>query len=97
MNIEEQSRFVALLRQSQDQIGKLRKRVGEVFRNRSLTQEVVTHDGKLSQTSSSDLQPEIAHVLRLCAIDKVHFQNAVLAKLVERQGAISLKTGGIES
>ncbi len=77
---------VPLLRGSEEQVIKLRKRLEDVFRNVSLAHDVVALCVELSQGNSGDFNPEIAHVLRRCAADKLHFQMEILTKVIERLG-----------
>ena len=77
---------VPLLRGSEEQVTKLRKRLEDVFRNVSLAHDVVALCVELSQGNSGDFNPEIAHVLRRCAADKLHFQMEILTKVIERLG-----------
>ena len=72
MNNTEQSPrpSVPLLRGSEEQVVKLRKRLEEVFSNVSLARDVVTVCVELSgQGNSGDFNAEIARVLRRCAAD----------------------------
>lgn len=87
-NIEQPARpFVPLLRGSKDQVIKLRKRLEDVCRNVSLAHDVVALCVELSQgNSGGDFNPEIAHVLRRCAADRLHFQMETLTKVIERLG-----------
>ena len=77
---------VPLLRGSEEQIAKLRKRLEEVFRNVSLAHDVVAICIELSEGNSGDFNPEMAHVLRRCAADRLHFQMEVLTRVIERLG-----------
>ena len=79
---------VPLLRGSEEQVIKLRKRLDDVIRNVSLAHDVVALCVELSQGNSGDFNPEIAHVLRRCAADKLHFQMEVLNKVIERLGGM---------
>jgi predicted DNA binding CopG/RHH family protein len=65
---------VPLLKGSEEQVAKLRKRLEEVFRNVSLAHDVVVVCIELSQGTSADFNPELAHVLRRCAADRLYFQ-----------------------
>lgn len=98
MNNTEQSPppSVPLLRGSEEQIIKLRRRLENVFRNVSLVHDVVALCVELSQGNSGDFHPEIAHVLRRCAADKLHFQMEVLTKVIERLGGTPV-TADIET
>lgn len=70
MNIGQPARqSVPLLRGSEEQVVKLRKRLEEVFRNVSLAHDVVTICIELRQGNSGDFNAEMAHVLRRCAAD----------------------------
>lgn len=87
MNVEIPARpSVPLLRGSEEQVAKLRKRLEEVFRNVSLAHDVVAICIELSEGNSGDFNAEMAHVLRRCAVDKLHFQMEVLTKVIERLG-----------
>ena len=77
---------VPLLKGSEEQVAKLRKRLEEVFRNVSLAHDVVVVCIELSQGTSADFNPEVAHVLRRCAADKLYFQMGVLTNVIERLG-----------
>jgi hypothetical protein len=77
-NVEQPPRpSVPLLKGSEEQVIKLRKRLEDVFRNVSLAHDVVALCVELSQ-GSGDFNPEIAHVLRRCAAEKLYFQMKVL-------------------
>ena len=77
---------VPLLRGSEEQVAKLRKRLEEVFGNVSLAHDVVAICIELSEGNSADFNPEMAHVLRRCVADKLHFQLEVLTNVIERLG-----------
>ena len=47
---------------------------------------------ELSQGNSGDFNPEIAHVLRRCAAEKLYFQMEVLTKVIERLGGTPVTT-----
>ncbi len=53
---------------------------------RWLEGDVVVVCIELSQGTSSDFNPEVAHVLRRCAADKLYFQMGVLTNVIERLG-----------
>lgn len=94
MNTVEQSSpppFVPLLRGSEEQVVKLRKRLEEVFNNVSLAHDVITVCVELTEANSGDFNPEIAHVLRRCAADRLHFQLEVLTKVIGRLGGTTGK------
>ncbi len=87
MNVEHSARPTApLLRGSEEQIAKLRKRLEEVFRNVSLAHDVVAICIELGESSSGDFNAEMVHVLRRCAADRLRFQLEVLTKVIERLG-----------
>src|ERR1700722_994652 len=77
---------VPLLKGSEEQVAKLRKRLEEVFGNVSLAHDVVAICIELSEGNSGDFNPEMAHVLRRCVADKLHFQLGVLTNVIERLG-----------
>jgi hypothetical protein len=92
-NIEQSPRpSVPLLKGSEEQASKLRKRLEDVFRNVSLAHDVVALCVELSQGNSGDFNPEIAHVLRRCAAEKLYFQMEVLTKVIERLGGKPVTT-----
>ena len=96
-NVEQPPRpSVPLLRGSEEQVIKLRKRLEDVFRNVSLAHDVVALCVELSQGNSGDFNPEIAHVLRRCAAEKLYFQMEVLTKVIERLGGTAV-TANIET
>jgi hypothetical protein len=76
----------SLFHGSEEQVAKLRKRLEEVFRNVSLAHDVVAICIELSEGNSGDFNAEMAHVLRRCAADRLHFQIEVLTKVIERLG-----------
>jgi hypothetical protein len=87
MNVEQPSyQSAPLLKGSDEQVVKLRKRLEDVFRNVSLAHDVVAICIELSDGSTGDFNPEMVHVLRRCAADRLHFQMAVLTKVIERLG-----------
>jgi hypothetical protein len=75
-----------LLRGSEEQVVKLRKRLGQVFSNVSLAHDVVVICIELSECNSGDFNSELAHVLRRCVADKLYFQMGILTKILERIG-----------
>jgi hypothetical protein len=84
MNVERSVRRSApLFHDSEQQVAKMRKRLEEVFRNLSLAHDVVTICIELSERNSGDFNTEMAHVLRRCAADKLHFQMEALTKVIE--------------
>jgi hypothetical protein len=87
MNVEQPShQFAPLLKGCEEQVVKLRKRLEDVFRNVSLAHDVVAICIELSEGNSGDFNPEMAHVLRRCAADRLYFQLEVLTKVIERLG-----------
>ena len=88
MNVEQASHQSAppLLKGSEEQVIKLRKRLEDVFRNVSLAHDVVAICIELTEGNSGDFNPEMAHVLRRCAADRLYFQLEVLTKVIERLG-----------
>jgi hypothetical protein len=87
MNVEQPSHQSApLLKGSEEQVVKLRKRLEDVFRNVSLAHDVVAICIELTEGNSGDFNPEMAHVLRRCAAERLHFQMEVLTKVIERLG-----------
>ncbi len=87
MNVEQPShRSAPLLKGSEEQVVKLRKRLEDVFRNVSLAHDVVAICIELSEGNTGDFNPEMAHVLRRCAADRLYFQLEVLTKVIERLG-----------
>ena len=77
---------VPLLRGSEEQVTKLRKRLEEVFGIVSLGHDVVAICIELSEGNTGDFNPEMAHVLRRCVAEKLHFQLEVLTSVIERLG-----------
>ena len=77
---------IPLLQGSHEQVIKLRKRLEDVFGNISLVQDVVIICLELSQADVGDFNPEIAHVLRRCAADRLFFQMRILTSVIERLG-----------
>jgi hypothetical protein len=77
---------VPLLRGSEEQVAKLRKRLEEIFGNVSLAHDVVAICIELSEGNTGDFNPEMAHVLRRCVAEKLHFQLEVLTSVIERLG-----------
>jgi hypothetical protein len=71
---------------SEEQVTKLRKRLEEVFGNVSLAHDVVAICIELSEGNTGDFNPEMAHVLRRCVAEKLHFQLEVLTSVIERLG-----------
>lgn len=88
-----QTQSIPLLQSSHEQAVKLRKRLEDVFGNISLVHDVVVICLELGQMNVGDFNPEIAHVLRRCAADRLHFQMRVLTGVIERLGG---KTGFTE-
>ena len=87
MNVEQPSHQSApLLKGSEEQVVKLRKRLEDVFRNVSLAHDVVAICIELSEGNTGEFNPEMAHVLRRCVADKLHFQLEVLTNVIERLG-----------
>jgi hypothetical protein len=87
MTVEQPShQSTPLLKGSEEQVVKLRKRLEDVFRNVSLAHDVVAICIELSAVNSGDFNPAIAHVLRRCAADRLHFQMEALTKVIERLG-----------
>ena len=87
MNVEQASHQSApLLKGSEEQVVKLRKRLEDVFRNVSLAHDVVAICIELSEGNTGDFNPEMAHVLRRCAAERLHFQMEVLTRVIERLG-----------
>lgn len=86
-NIEQSARPSVPPQRGSEQALKLRKHLEDVFRNVSLAHDVVTLCVELSQSNTGDFNPEIAHVLRRCAADKLRFQMGVLTKVIEWLGS----------
>ena len=81
-----QTQSIPFLQSSHEQVLKLRKRLEDVFGNMSLVHDVVVICLELGQANVGDFNPEIAHVLRRCAADRLHFQMRVLTGVIERLG-----------
>jgi len=77
---------IPLLQGSHEQAVKLRKRLEDVFGNISLVHDVVVISLELGQANVGDFNPEIAHVLRRCAADRLFFQMRLLTGVIERLG-----------
>jgi len=70
---------------SHEQAGKLRKHLEGVFSDIALVRDVVIVCLEL-EVQGGDFNTEIAHVMRRCAADRLHFQLRVLTKVIERLG-----------
>ena len=77
---------IPLLRSSEEQVAKLRRRLEHVFTNVALAHDVAVVCAELGRGDTADFNAEIAHVLQRCVADKLRFQIQLLTNVIERLG-----------
>jgi hypothetical protein len=87
---------IPLLRGSEEQAVKLRKRLEDVFGNVALVRDIVIVCLEL-EAHGGDFNTEVAHVMRRCAADRLHFQMHMLTKVIERLGGKTAFSGQKEA
>ncbi len=77
---------IPLLRSTEEQLAKIRRQLEGVFRELQLVQDVIMVCGGVRESSSSDLDREVEHVLRRCGSDRLFTVLKTLTEIVERVG-----------
>ena len=77
---------IPLMGRNEEQLVKLRKQLEGMFTELHLVLDVTTVCNELTFCKAHDFSPEMTHVLRRCAINRLHGQMKVLTGIVERFG-----------
>ncbi len=77
---------IPLLRGNEEQLVKVRKQLEGMFTELHLVLDVTTVCHELQDCEAHDFTPEMCHVMRRCAINRLHGQMKVLTVIVERFG-----------
>jgi hypothetical protein len=77
---------IPLLRGSEEQLAKIRRQLERMFRELRLVQDVIMVCGDVRESTGSDLDSEVEHVMRRCGSDRLFSVLKVLTEIVERFG-----------
>jgi hypothetical protein len=77
---------VPLLRGSEEQAIKHRKRLEEMFGSIELVHDVIVLSIEVCEAGGGDFNPETSHVLRRCGANKLFAQMRVLNDMIEKFG-----------
>ena len=77
---------IPLLKSNDEQLAKFRRQLEGMFRELRLIQDVIRVCGGVRESSSSDLDGEVEHVLRRCGTDRLFSVLKTLTEIVERFG-----------
>jgi hypothetical protein len=77
---------IPLLKSNEEQLAKIRRQLEGMFRELRLVQDVIMVCGDVRDSSSSDLDGEVEHVLRRCGSDRLFSVLKTLTEIVERFG-----------
>lgn len=77
---------IPLLRSNEEQLAKIRRQPEGMFRELRLVQDVIMVCGDVRESSGSDLDSEVEHVLRRCGSDRLFSVLKLLTEIVERFG-----------
>ncbi len=75
---------IPLLRGSEEQVVKIRRRLQDV--STALAHDVVVVCAELGRDGTADFNVEIAHVLQRCVADRLRLQMQLLTGVIERLG-----------
>jgi len=77
---------IPLLRSNEEQLAKIRRQLEGMFRELRLVQDVIMVCGDVRESTGSDLDSEVEHVLRRCGSDRLLSVLKLLTEIVERFG-----------
>jgi len=77
---------IPLLKSNEEQLAKIRRQLEGMFRELRLVQDVITVCSGIRESSSSDRDGEVEHVLRRCGSDRLFSVLKTLTEIVERFG-----------
>jgi hypothetical protein len=77
---------IPLLKSNEEQLAKIRRQLEAMFRELRLVQDVIRVCGGVRESSGSDLDGEVEHVLRRCGSDRLCSVLKTLTEVVERFG-----------
>jgi hypothetical protein len=84
--IQSAHQSIPLLKSNEEQLAKIRLQLEGMFRELRLVRDVIMICGGVSESSSSDLDGEVEHVLRRCGSDRLFSVLKTLTEIVERLG-----------
>jgi hypothetical protein len=84
--IQSAHQSIPLLKSNEEQLAKIRRQLEGMFRELRLVRDVIMICGGVSESSSSDLDGEVEHVLRRCGSDRLFSVLKTLTEIVERFG-----------
>jgi hypothetical protein len=84
--IQSTRQSIPLLRSNEEQLAKIRRQLEGIFRELRLVQDVIMVCGDVRESTGSDLDSEVEHVLRRCGSDRLFSVLKVLTEIVERFG-----------
>jgi hypothetical protein len=84
--IQSAHQFIPLLKSNEEQLAKIRRQLEGMFRELRLVQDVIMVCGGVRESSDSDLDGEVEHVLRRCGSDRLFTVLKTLSEIVERFG-----------
>ncbi len=77
---------IPLLGSNEEQLAKSRRQLEGMFRELRLVQDVIMVCGDVRESTGSDLDSEVEHVLRRCGSDRLFSVLTTLTAIVERFG-----------
>jgi hypothetical protein len=77
---------IPLLKSNEEQLAKIRRQLEAMFRELRLVQDVIMVCGGVRESTSSDLDGVVEHVLRRCGSDRLFSVLKTLTEIVERFG-----------
>jgi hypothetical protein len=77
---------IPLLRSNEEQLAKIRRQLERMFRELRLVQDVIMVCGDVRESTGSDLDSEVEHVLRRCGSDRLLSVLQMLTAIIERFG-----------
>ena len=89
MNHEPFDGPVPFLQSGEQRLIKLRKRLETLFEELYLVHDVVMVSVSTLSGQKADYDPEVAHVLVRCGVDKMHGQLKSLSHIVEQLGGVT--------
>ena len=86
IEIQSAHQSIPLLKSNEEQLAKIRRQLEGMFRELRLVQDVIMVCGGVHESSSSDLDGEVEHVLRRCGSDRLFSVLKTITEIVERFG-----------
>ena len=84
--IQSAHQSIPLLKSNEEQLAKIRRQLEGMFRELRLVQDVIMVCGSVRESTSSDFDGGVEHVLRRCGSDRLFSVLKTLTEIVERFG-----------